>query len=553
LRRLLRRALAIGLTLCAGLATASSTYPPTQPARATLDNTIRLPLILRNALAPGAEWSQLAHDPQRTGFFPAEVPQPWRLKWIWNGPAGGGDVGPAGGHLALPQNAQPIAGGGRLYIGHRDGSVRAIDQATGAVVWTAALGGEVVNAGAYDALTGSVYFASTNGQMTQLRAMDGQVLHQFNLGAAVRMAPLLAGDTVYIGAINGTLYGLDAATLNQRWAYAAGAALIASPAYSSHYGGLVIVLAEDKSVHAVQAATGARRWRVTVNAAQDPLRGRTSFADTYPVVSEANDSVIVRSYFDWNLTWQPAGGAPATVDEIRSFLAANPAYQSFFVLDLNSGLARYVAPVMGGAIGNGGDYQSVPPQVTLRRLPGGGEVAYLLWRTRQACLHTCDGREDTTVGEMDLATGNIRFVQDYKNQGTMRLPTDEQSPLSMAGSQLFYTHWMLLGGLAITDRSAARGSAYSNPILTRELTPGLNTLAAGTCANRNSSQHTCPQAMYPPNDTWAVDPGFYAYYDSQAAYNLFWSPPVRSAVISQGSLYWRTVDGAIFALQGSVP
>ena len=140
------------------------------------------------------------------------------------------------------------------------------------------------------------------------------------------------------------------------------------------------------------------------------------------------------------------------------------------------GTQRFVAPVMLGAIGNGGDLQSVPPQAVVKRLASGTEVAYVLWRSRQACRpSSCDGREDTTLGEMDLTTGDIRFVQDYKNQGTMRMPTDEQSPLSMAGDTLFHAHWMLLQSVRITDRSASLGGSYADPIRTREMTPTLNT------------------------------------------------------------------------------
>lgn len=494
------------------------------------------------------EWTQLAHDPQRTGYVPTEVPSPWQLKWIWNGPAGGGDAGPASHHLALPKGVQPIFGDGKLYVGHNDGKVRAISEAMGTQVWSSSIGGEVLNTGAYD--SGSVYFGSTNGGLYRLRASDGQVLEVFNTGGEIVMAPLLIGDTVYIGSTNGTFYALDKTTLTQSWSYSAGASLLASPAYSANHGGLVIILSEDKFVHAIQVSDGSRRWHVAVNADEDPLRGNTSFADTYPVVSEVNDTVIVRSYLDWQKMWSPDGGAPSTVEEVRSYLTSNPTLQSFFVLNLDDGAQRFVAPVMVGAIGNGGDFESAPPQAVVKKLADGTEVAYVLWRTRQACIKSwCDGREDTTVGEMDLGTGNIRFVQDYKNGGTMRLPTDEQGPLSMAGDSLFHAHWMTLGSVRITDRSSSLGGSYDNPIRTDESTPVLNTLASGSCPNRDSDNHHCPQDMYVPGDSYRNDPGFYVYYYDRRVYDQYWRTPVRSTAISNGTIYWRTVDGAIFALQ----
>jgi len=497
-------------------------------------------------------WSQLGRDPRRTSFYPAEVSWPWKVRWIWNGPADGGEGKPAPDHLKLPQGVQPVSGDGRLYVGHSDGRVRAIAEETGQTVWTSeSLGGAIVNAGAYSPDTGCVYFGAQNGKFTLLDATTGELKRMVDLRGAIDMAPLLAGDRVFVGSQSGVFYALDSSTLTQRWAYDAGAALIASPAFSENHGGMVILLAEDRTVHALSANTGKLLWRVTVNADVDPIR-KTVFADTFPVVSDRHDVVIVRSYLNWEKIWQPDGGAPSTVEGIREFLAQHPEYQSLFVLNLADGSPRFVAPVMLGAIGNGGDLESTPPQVALRPLDDGTEVAILLWRNRQSCPPTyCDSRSDTTLGEMDLTTGNIRFVQDHKDQGNMRLPTDEQSPLALAGDMIFYAHWQLLGALKVVDRSAGLGESYSNPIITRELTPVLNTLAPGVCAGR--SAHFCPGGMSSPGEGFAVDPGFYIYVSEERIYDQFWTTPVRSAVISRGAIYWKSVDGAIVALASLEP
>lgn len=503
------------------------------------------------------EWAQLGGNPQRTGFVAGAVPLPWRVAWIWNGPPSGGDGGPTADHLRLPKGVQPVSGGGRLYVGHDDGTVIAIDRASGAEVWRQNAGGPVVNAGAYDEQTDSLYVGTTDGRLVRLRGSDGSQLAAASLGGEVRAAPLLVGQSVFACSTTGTLHSLNGQTLEPEWAYSAGAPLIGSPAYSANHDGLVIVLAEDKTVHAVHAANdaGTRRWRVTVNADQDTRRGDTAFADTYPVVSDASDVVIVRSYLDWNKTWYHPEGAPATVGEIRSFLAANPTYQSLFVLELDTGAARFVAPVMLGAIGNGGDYESVPPQAVVRELDDGSAVAYVQWRSRQACpLDGCDGRSDSTFGEMDLTAGDIRFVQSHKNEGTIRLPTDEQSPLAMAGDALFLAHWMTLGAVRITDRSTGLGDTYTNPIETQELTPTLNTLSAGSCPGRDPAAHSCPVDMSPPGDPYRNDPGFYVYYADRRIYDAYWTTPVRSVIIVDGTIYWKTVDGAIVAIQsGAAP
>jgi outer membrane protein assembly factor BamB len=492
-------------------------------------------------------WEQLGGNPQHTGYVDDELSSSWQIKWIWNGPAGSGNEGPGIDHLAIPKAVQPIVGDGKLYLGHSDGVIRAISVDTGKQIWTSInLGAPIANTAVYDKETNSIYAATTNGRFWRLDAKDGKVVRSNRPGGEIWMAPLLVGNLVFIGTTSGILYAFDKISLQQAFPpYEAGSALVATPAYSGTHGGLIILLAEDKSVHCLQAYGLSRRWRTIVNGDVDPKRGRV-FADTYPVVSEENDVVIIRSYLDWGKMWFPDGGAPETVEEIRSLLSKNPEYQSFFVIDLKSGQPRFVAPVMVGAIGNGGDFEAPPPQVVVKRLPGGEEVAYLLWRTKQACLSACDSREDTTLGEMDLRTGDIRFVQDYKNDGSMRFPTDEQSPLSMAGDVLFHAHWMLLGTVKITDRSGELGESYLNPIHTDEMPPVLNTMATGTCGK--IGDHYCAMSMENPCDGFVIDPGFYVYIDSTCVYDRFWSTPVRSAVIDGGKIFWKTVDGAVIAL-----
>jgi hypothetical protein len=73
-----------------------------------------------------------------------------------------------------------------------------------------------------------------------------------------------------------------------------------------------------------------------------------------------------------------------------------------------------------------------------------------------------------------------------------------------------------------------------------------NTLAAGTCGGR--SGHACPVVSSPACDSFSIDPGFYVYYSNTCAYDTYFSTPVRNAAISNGTIYWKTVDGAVIAL-----
>ena len=413
----------------------TETPPPASTPTASADTATPAPRTAGAcpafAAGPPAEgWTQLAGNPQRTGYSPDAPVEPWRVRWIWNGP--GADGRPAPDHLRLPQGVQPVAGDGRLYLGHADGIVRALSAETGAMLWESpSLENAVVNTAAYDPATASVYVGTTDGRFWRLDAASGAVLRSNRPGGSLVMAPLVVGGLVFIGSTSGAFYAFDAATLEQRWLYEAGAPLVASAAFAVNEGGLIVLLAEDGTVHAVCAADGARLWRTAVGGDADPLRGGARFPDTYPVVAEASGVALVRAYQAWDKMWQPEGGAPADAEATRQFLEANPEYQSFFVLNLRDGSPRFTAPVLAGAIGNGGDFESTPPQAVVRAYPDGAEAAYLLWRNRQACVGGfCDGREDTTLGELDLVSGVIRFVQDHKNAGSLRLLGHETTGLS---------------------------------------------------------------------------------------------------------------------------
>ncbi|RRR65336.1 MAG: hypothetical protein EI684_23485 [Candidatus Viridilinea halotolerans] len=481
----------------------------------------------------------------------------WRMLWTWNGPTASG--GPDADHVRLFDSVVPIVGAGRLYVGDDAGNVRAINATNGTEVWVRNVGGRILDAGAYDPTTQAVFFASTNGILYKLRADTGAIMGQLNTGSSIEGAVLLVGNRVYVGNAAGRLIAVNTTDMSQAWSYNASAALYASSAYSAASDGMIIFPAEDGSVHAVRAADGSRAWRTQINSFPRPerrnqlgeiIRPERRFPDVYPVVAEQAGVVIMRSYFDWELTWTPTGGAFADQEQTRQHIAQDRRYESLFVLELSTGQPRFTAPVMGGAMGNGNYYYSSPPQATVRRLANGTDVAYVLWRNRDVCRLSaahCDGREDTTFGEMNLTTGSIRFIQDYKNEGTIRFPTDEQGPLSMVGNVLFHGHWMSMGSIYIADR-ATGGESYNNPIPSQEYLSVTNTMAANQCNQRNAAERFCPVWHTPPGDGQSLDPGFYLYTHNEPVYDLYWHPPTRGPIFDNGVLYWRSSDGAIVAL-----
>ena len=80
------------------------------------------------------------------------------------------------------------------------------------------------------------------------RDTEGGVIH----------SPAVDDGTVYAGATGGYLYAWDARTGDLRWRYEAGSTLFFSPAVN---GDTVYIGSEDGHLHAVAADSGERRWR----------------------------------------------------------------------------------------------------------------------------------------------------------------------------------------------------------------------------------------------------------------------------------------------------
>lgn len=80
---------------------------------------------------------------------------------------------------------------------------------------------------------------------------------KFKTPGRVISSPAVAGDVIYVGSTDGSLYGVNRADGTRRWAFATRGPIASSPAVS---GNLVYVSSVDGNVYAVDAATGTARW-----------------------------------------------------------------------------------------------------------------------------------------------------------------------------------------------------------------------------------------------------------------------------------------------------
>ncbi len=534
--------------------------PSPSPSNASSPTPSSAPVV-------STEWVQFGHDSQRTNFTTQSVSTPWRYKWQWNGAGADGKQQP--GHLSSPNLVQPITGGGRVYT-IAGNSVIALSKTNGTLLWQKGSIGTLSSTAVYD--NEFIYVASGNNLLYKINAADGTVINTFTAASALNLAPLLYGESLYVTSSSGVLYKIDKNSLSKIWEYNGGSPSATVPAYSPSKNA-VVYLTQDLYVHSVNDTSGTRNWRVkpTVRNYQsgNPGPNGAQAEDGWPVIAEQHGLVFVRYRLDWDTlwTWNPY---PTTNSQIRANLVSQPAVQALFALNLNDGSTSFIPAVGNGGAGDGGTLPMGPQPVI--RTVGGQEVAYIIWRNGLTCASGwCDGREDAAMGEMVLdntsvngySAGDVRFVR------FIDIQTDEMMNLTMGNDTIFHSHWLINAAEKVTDRTAAKGATYTNPITTIDapfviwrqaycppsnsqcnpvIYPGGSGFTYGPAnCPFDALRRYCNAGLYSYGDQRGYPAGFYEYHnDINSGTDPF-------TIVSDGMVLVKTNDGAIIALENGNP
>jgi outer membrane protein assembly factor BamB len=185
---------------------------------------------------------------------------------LWTEGVGGG-AGDSGAQLA------PSSAGGRLYAAGIDGTVAALDAATGHRVWEKRLGQRA----------GWLWKRGDNS----IRWSGG---------------PAVEGDLVVVGGLDGQLYGLSAQDGAERWHVQLSSEVITAPAIS---GGIVVVRTQDGRLSGLDANDGSPKWAFEQAVPTLSLRGNSSPLVVNGVVYDGFDSgkVVAIRLDDGNEQW----------------------------------------------------------------------------------------------------------------------------------------------------------------------------------------------------------------------------------------------------------
>jgi hypothetical protein len=391
----------------------------------------------------------LAHDPARSGATATEIRPPFERKWYRFFPDEG-----------LMAGVQPVIAGGKVFVGAMRGTLHAMDSDTGKDAWVYRADGAILHACTVGG--GKVVFGDSSGKIDAVNADDGKLAWSVQTGAAVWNAPLIHQGTAMVGSRDGNLYAIDVGTGTVRWKGVTGGPLLSSPAFDATRG-RVYVASEDMHIYAFDLAEGRRVWQSL------KLPG-VSFRGYHPVVAPDGSVMVtatpslcldsfepilmgmVKEVFGDFASWRhkkeendrlreanfkkmaEPGTYDAQLNYIRERLTDEPIYQTFFVLDPETGKQKFVTPIVYAESMNG---TGAPPIVTAE-----GKVIVKF----QALLRSRYEHYSPflNVGYLDTATGHITPIMDqsrtYGWHDSLLLVHDEQCQLSAAGPVLINTH-----------------------------------------------------------------------------------------------------------------
>ena len=164
--------------------------------------------------------------------------------------------------------SSPTVIGQTVYVGSGDGRLYALDRNTGTQRWAFDAGNAIPSSPAVGA--GGVYVGTRDGQFVAVDATTGRERWRFKTGPLMpwpwghesgdvyTSSPAFVDGVVYVGAGDGRVYAVDAASGKERWHAATTGRVRSSPAVDESR---VYVGSADGRVYAFDRATGALRWK----------------------------------------------------------------------------------------------------------------------------------------------------------------------------------------------------------------------------------------------------------------------------------------------------
>ena len=264
-----------------------------------------------------------------------------------------------------PIRSSPVVRAGTLYVGASDGTLHALDAATGAPRWRFHAAGAISAAPAVD--DRAVYVPSRDGLLHALDVRTGRERWHHRFGPTLGgddywdyqlSSPVLADGTLFIGGGDGRVVALDPAQGRVKWQAAVGARVRSTPAV---HDGIVVFGTLDGRVRALRERDGAPLWSFATDGAAhtfaDAGNDTTSVVASPTIVADAGGALVALGGRDgqlyaldlhtgalrWRLTHDGSSWMLATATDGRSLYVGGGSAAIVQAVDPATGAERWRA------------------------------------------------------------------------------------------------------------------------------------------------------------------------------------------------------------------
>ncbi len=169
---------------------------------------------------------------------------------------------------------------GVVYVGSMDGTLHAVDLATGKARWQYRTV-DPVEESSPCVHGGAVYVGDLGATLHAVDAATGKARWTFKAGDEIKSSPTWAQDRIYFGSYDQRLYCLSASTGALIWKYETEGPVHCTPAVAD---GVVYISGCDENFRALDAATGKQLFTVSLGSytgASAALFGNRAYVGTF--------------------------------------------------------------------------------------------------------------------------------------------------------------------------------------------------------------------------------------------------------------------------------
>lgn len=156
---------------------------------------------------------------------------------------------------------RPVSGpcivGDRIVLAFHGRTLRAYSRKDGTTLWSVEIPGDL--AGELREIGGDVALVTLQGDAMRVRGSDGGSMFRAHLAQEIRTSPTPAGELLLVAGRDDVLFALEAKTGAVRWKAATGGKGLTAPAVSEP-AELVLVGDEAGTLHARSLKSGEARW-----------------------------------------------------------------------------------------------------------------------------------------------------------------------------------------------------------------------------------------------------------------------------------------------------